>query len=90
MHEPREVYSEVTGDPPDLMVYLDDLNWRPAGTLGWDTLYLPENDRGPDDAEHDWNGVFLIHDLQDTFTKGFRGDLRIENVFQKLCMITCD
>ena len=56
MHEPREVYSEVRGDPPDLMIYLDDLSWRPAGTIGgWNTLYLPEYDRGPDDAEHDWN-----------------------------------
>ena len=84
VHDPRKVYSEVTGDPPDLMVYLDDLNWRPAGTLGWDTIYLPENDRGPDDAEHDWYGVFLVRDPEETLNKEFKGEIRIEEVYQKL------
>ncbi len=56
-YTPGELYPEVRGDPPDLMVYLDDLNWRSAGTLGWGTVYLEENDRGPDDAVHDWYGI---------------------------------
>ena len=56
-YTPQELYPEVRGDPPDLMVYLDDLNWRSAGTLGWGTTYLEENDRGPDDAVHDWYGI---------------------------------
>ncbi len=60
--KPTEVYPVVKGDPPDLMVYLDDLYWRPAGTIGWGKLYLPENDRGPDDAVHDWYGVFAVYD----------------------------
>ena len=81
---PRELYSELRGDPPDLMVYIDDLNWRPAGTIGWETNYLPENDRGPDDAEHDWDGVFLIYDPQETLNKEFKGEIRIEEVYQKL------
>ena len=84
VHAPQEIYTEVTGDPPDLMAYLDNLSWRPAGTIGWDTLYLPENDRGPDDAEHDWNGVFLIYDPQATVSSGFKGELKIEEVFKKL------
>jgi predicted AlkP superfamily phosphohydrolase/phosphomutase len=50
---------------------------------------LPENDRGPDDAEHDWYGVFLIHDPEGTIEKGFKGEIRIENVHQKLLEITC-
>ncbi len=56
-YTPSEVYPEVRGDSPDLMVYLDDLNWRAAGTIGWPSMYLEENDRGPDDAVHDWIGV---------------------------------
>lgn len=56
-YTPGELYPEVNGDPPDLIVYLDDLNWRSAGTLGWPSMYLEENDRGPDDAVHDWYGV---------------------------------
>ena len=58
VYAPRELYPEVRGDPPDLMVYLDDLRWRSAGTVGWPSMYLEENDRGPDDAVHDWIGVF--------------------------------
>ncbi len=57
VYMPQELYPEVNGDPPDLMVYLDDLNWRPAGTIGWPEPYLEENDRGPDDAVHDWYGI---------------------------------
>lgn len=57
---PREVYSRVEGDACDLMVFLDDLSWRAAGTLGHPGLYLEENDTGPDDAVHDWNGVAIL------------------------------
>src|SRR5579883_3309389 len=49
-------------DKPDLMVYFDDLNWRSAGTVGHDSLYLFENDTGPDDSVHSMNGIFLLYD----------------------------
>ena len=81
---PRELYRELRGDPPDLMVYIDDLNWRPAGTIGWDTNYLPENDRGPDDAEHDWNGVFIIHDPQGTIKSRSMEKISITEIFDKI------
>lgn len=87
---PRELYDELRGDPPDLMVYIDDLNWRPAGTIGWETNYLPENDRGPDDAEHDWNGVFLIHDPQETVKSGSTEKISIVNIFDKMIQIALD
>ncbi|MFX1279840.1 MAG: alkaline phosphatase family protein, partial [Promethearchaeota archaeon] len=48
--KPEELYDIIRGDAPDLMVYFDDLNWRSAGTVGYDTMYLTENDTGPDDA----------------------------------------
>jgi len=57
---PEEVYSRVEGSPPDLMVYFDDLSWRSAGTMGYETPYLPENDTGPDDAVHDYEGIFIL------------------------------
>jgi len=84
VYTPSELYPEVRGDAPDLMVYLDDLSWRPAGTIGWDSLYLPENDRGPDDAVHDWNGVFVIYDPEGTIRNGFKGTLRIEDAARAL------
>jgi predicted AlkP superfamily phosphohydrolase/phosphomutase len=60
--KPEEIYSECKGDPPDLMVYFDDLNWRSAGTMGQGDLYLPENDTGPDDAVHDMMGLYVYYD----------------------------
>ncbi len=60
-YTPNEVYPEVRGDPPDLMVYLDDLSWRAAGTIGWPNMHLEENDRGPDDAVHDWIGIAVAN-----------------------------
>ena len=79
-YTPSELYPEVNGDPPDLMLYLDDLNWRPAGTLGWPSNYLKENDRGPDDAVHDWHGVFSVYDPEETLAKGDMGVIPIEEV----------
>ncbi|WP_322923418.1 alkaline phosphatase family protein [Paenibacillus campi] len=58
---PQDLYRESSGDPPDLMVYFDDLSWRSAGTLGWDDLYLFENDLGPDDAVHAKEGCFVLY-----------------------------
>jgi predicted AlkP superfamily phosphohydrolase/phosphomutase len=60
--KPQEYFPLVRGDYPDLMVYFDDLFWRSAGTLGWDGLYLLENDTGPDDAVHAQEGVYILVD----------------------------
>jgi predicted AlkP superfamily phosphohydrolase/phosphomutase len=62
VYKPEELYPVCNGDPPDLLVYLDDLYWRSAGTIGHNTLYLPENDTGPDDAVHDYDGIFILYD----------------------------
>ena len=79
--KPEELYPVVNGDPPDLMVFFDDLYWRSAGTLGWDTVYLRENDRGPDDAVHDWRGVLTIYDPEETLSGG-RRVYRLEEVYR--------
>lgn len=60
--DPKEIYQGVRGDPPDLMVYLDDLYWRSAGTMGHPSQYLRANDTGPDDAVHGMDGVFVLYD----------------------------
>jgi predicted AlkP superfamily phosphohydrolase/phosphomutase len=59
--EPEEAFSTVNGDRSDLFVYLDDLSWRAAGTLGYNTDYLLENDTGPDDAVHDYDGIYVLY-----------------------------
>jgi predicted AlkP superfamily phosphohydrolase/phosphomutase len=62
VYKPEDLFEIIRGDAPDLIVYFDDLNWRSAGTVGYKTIYLDENDTGPDDAVHDWYGVFIIYD----------------------------
>ena len=61
-YRPEDLYEVCNGDYPDLMVYFDDLSWRAAGTLGHGSMYLGENDTGPDDAMHDWDGIFIAYD----------------------------
>jgi len=59
--EPSSLNGKAIGDKPDLMVYFDDLYWRSAGTVGHNSLYLSENDTGPDDSVHSMDGVFLMY-----------------------------
>ncbi|HID89860.1 MAG TPA: phosphodiesterase [Anaerolineae bacterium] len=58
--KPEELYREVRNVPPDLMVYLGNLRWRSVGSFGLPDLYTFENDTGPDDANHDQDGIFIL------------------------------
>jgi len=59
---PKEIYREVNGDAPDMMAYFGDVAWRSAGTIGYDSLFLEENDTGPDDAVHSFDGIYVVAD----------------------------
>lgn len=59
--KPETVYDTVNGIPPDLIVYLGGLSWRSVGQVGGG-LYWRGNDRGPDGANHDFDGVFFFDD----------------------------
>ncbi|MFX1260140.1 MAG: alkaline phosphatase family protein, partial [Promethearchaeota archaeon] len=76
VYKPEDFYSTIRGDPPDLMVYFDNLNWRSAGTVGYDSMYLKENDTGPDDAVHDYHGIYIIFDPKKSIGK----DLGTRNI----------
>jgi predicted AlkP superfamily phosphohydrolase/phosphomutase len=56
---PEEIYRNCKGTPPDMIVYLGDLDWRSAGTIGNRSIHIFENDTGPDDANHAQEGVFM-------------------------------
>jgi predicted AlkP superfamily phosphohydrolase/phosphomutase len=58
--KPEEVYIECKGDYPDLMVYFDDLNWRVSSAMGHESMYFYDDNSGPDDAVHDWNGIHVV------------------------------
>jgi predicted AlkP superfamily phosphohydrolase/phosphomutase len=56
---PQEVYAQVNGIPPDLMIYFGDLAWRSIGTIGWNRVHVRDNDTGPDDANHAQDGLYI-------------------------------
>lgn len=60
--KPEDLYREVRNVPPDLMVYFGNLRWRAVGSFGLPNVYTFENDTGPDDANHDQHGVFVLWD----------------------------
>jgi predicted AlkP superfamily phosphohydrolase/phosphomutase len=59
VYRPEKIYRKVNGTPPDLIVLFGDLSWRSVGTVGNPSVYTFENDTGPDDANHDRNGIFV-------------------------------
>ena len=59
-YRPEDIYRRVTGVAPDLLVYFGDLDWRSVGAVGMGGIYTFENDTGPDEANHDWHGIFIL------------------------------
>ncbi|MFO8013704.1 MAG: alkaline phosphatase family protein [Phycisphaerae bacterium] len=60
--KPQDLYAEINGIAPDLIVYWGDLDWRSVGQVGMGTIHTFENDTGPDDANHDYHGIFVMAD----------------------------
>lgn len=58
--KPEQRYRAARGEPPDLMLYLDDLDHRALATVGHDALFRTSNDGGPDGCNHDWDGVLVM------------------------------
>jgi predicted AlkP superfamily phosphohydrolase/phosphomutase len=71
---PEDIYRERKGTPPDMVVYLGDLDWRSAGTIGNNAIHIFENDTGPDDANHAQEGIFIWNN------RGRRAAASIESV----------
>jgi predicted AlkP superfamily phosphohydrolase/phosphomutase len=76
-HRPEDLYRDVNGVPPDLIVYFGDLGWRSVGSVGTGKIHTFENDTGSDEANHDWRGIFIINEngcragkLKQGFTEG--------------------
>jgi predicted AlkP superfamily phosphohydrolase/phosphomutase len=57
---PNQIYKHVNNVAPDLIVHFGALAWRSIGGVGYDTLYLQENDTGPDDCNHAQFGAFIL------------------------------
>ncbi len=61
--KPEDVYPDVRGVAPDLIVYFGDLDWRSVGQVGTGQVFTYENDTGPDGANHDRTGLFVMAGL---------------------------
>lgn len=59
VYKPEQTYKKVNNIAPDLIVFFGDLSWRSAGSVGTGAIHIFENDTGPDDANHDWDGIFI-------------------------------
>lgn len=57
---PAELYRHCRNVSPDLIVHFGGLYRRSSGGLGYDSLYLQENDTGPDDCNHAQFGAFIL------------------------------
>jgi predicted AlkP superfamily phosphohydrolase/phosphomutase len=57
---PGQLYKEVNNIAPDLIVHFGSLYWRSIGGVGYDQLYIQENDTGPDDCNHAQYGAFIL------------------------------
>jgi len=80
-YKPQDLYREVRNVAPDLMVYFGNLDWRSIGTVGSKSIYTFENDTGPDDANHDWHGIFVMKTPAGTTQpKGEQQGLRLYDV----------
>lgn len=77
---PEEIYREVQGVPPDLILYFGDLTWRSVGKLGLGSRWTTENDTGPDDANHAQHGIFILADPRRAATDRALENLRIYDV----------
>lgn len=59
--QPRQIYRKLAAFPPDLLVYSGDLYWRCSGVVGSPDLFSTDNDTGPDGANHDHDGIGILH-----------------------------
>ena len=71
---PEELYKEVRGVAPDLIVYFGALFWRSVGSVGNGKIHTFENDTGPDGANHAENGIFLFRPANGHLPDGRRID----------------
>lgn len=66
----EEVYRRTRNIAPDLSVFFGDLYWRSSGMVGGGNIYCKENDTGPDGANHNWDGIFLMAEGRDLARSG--------------------
>lgn len=57
---PQACFRALHGNPPDILAFLGDLDYRAIGSVGFGRLHITGNDTGPDGCNHDWDGIFVM------------------------------
>jgi predicted AlkP superfamily phosphohydrolase/phosphomutase len=77
-HRPSELYREVCGQAPELLVVFDDLDRRALSLVGTGAIDRAIDDtRAGDGCNHDWNGIFVGAGMR---ARGALNDLSIYDV----------
>ena len=79
-YRPEDLYREVRNVAPDLTCYFGNLDWRSIGSVGLKTIHTFDNDTGPDDANHDWQGIFILKSAANGLPKRAQSGLKIYDV----------
>jgi predicted AlkP superfamily phosphohydrolase/phosphomutase len=79
VYRPEQLFRECRGVPPDLICYFGNLAWRSVGTVGGGEVFVYENDTGPDEANHDFAGIFISRDPLAS-GRGRSSDLRLLDI----------
>jgi predicted AlkP superfamily phosphohydrolase/phosphomutase len=74
--EPKKIYKEINGHPPDLIIYLGNLDWRVTSSLGNKSLFMEEN-TPIDNANHAKNGIY-IHSMNPKSALEYNGEFRVD------------
>ncbi len=84
--KPEELYRRIRPPheggaiPPDLMVYFGDLRCFFFNDTATTEIYTFENDTGPDDANHDQYGVFVLWDPRKNYGGRYVDGLQLMDV----------
>ena len=85
--KPQELYRAVRNIPPDLIVYFGGLRWRSVGSVGIGAVHTFENDLGPDEANHAFEGLFIWYDPRRRRNGGEAVTLSTEEVLPTMLAI---
>ncbi len=57
---PEKIYKDTKNFPPDMIFYCGELDWRVSNSVGNKSLFSTEEQSEADNANHDFNGIFII------------------------------
>lgn len=66
-------------EAPDLLVYFDALSWRAGQDVGNESVYTFDTEIGPDDAVHDFHGIY-VSNVPGREETGLREGLQVMDV----------